>query len=200
MARPVVVKAKTNNAQSLAQAFKDVNLHVFADIARIKKPSKAALVTGQLLSSFVLLMRDAFNPRAIPNVDILDWPSIIQLVTGNLTKFTLEIQGIRTKLAESMPCNTQVLEQLRGLRTLYFPDEQSYYTLLNQVADRNLKVVITMVFGVLVNFLKLDATHVSTKPRDNSIVKSPNTRSLTRSNFLSQRAKSPLPPGPARPA
>jgi len=69
LARPVVLKAKaTTKAQSLALAFKDVNLHVFADIARIKKPSKAALVTGQLLSSFVLLMRDAYNPRVAPNV------------------------------------------------------------------------------------------------------------------------------------
>ena len=101
-----MLKSKTSKAQILALAFKDVNLHVFADITRIKKPSKAALITGQLLSSFVLLMRDAFNPKALPNVDLMDWPSIIHLVTGNLTKFTLEIQGIRTKLAESIPCNS----------------------------------------------------------------------------------------------
>lgn len=78
LARPVVLKAKiTTKAKSLALAFKDVNLHVFADIARIKKPSKAALITGQLLSSFVLLMREAYNPRAVPNVELQDWASIL---------------------------------------------------------------------------------------------------------------------------
>lgn len=95
-----------------------------------------------------------------------------------------------------MPCNSLVLEQLRNIRTLYFPDEHSYHTLLNQVADRNLKIVITMVHGVLVNFMKLDTT--STKPpRDSSNVKSPNPRSLNRSNLVTQRAKSPLSPVPA---
>ena len=97
--KPLVPKKAVSRTVALGAAFKDVNIHMFADITRIKKPSKAALITGQLLSSFVLLMRDAYNPSStIKTVEPLEWAEILQLITGNLLKFTLEVQGIKEKL------------------------------------------------------------------------------------------------------
>ena len=97
--KQLVPKKAASRTVALGAAFKDVNIHMFADITRIKKPSKAALITGQLLSSFVLLMRDAYSPSStIKTVEPLEWTEILQLITGNLLKFTLEVQGIKEKL------------------------------------------------------------------------------------------------------
>lgn len=38
------------------------------------------------------------------------------------------------------------LVPLEHLRSLFFPDEQSFTSLFNQVADKNLRVIVNMVY------------------------------------------------------
>jgi hypothetical protein len=49
------------NTAQLNAAYKDINLQVFVEFGRIKKPSRAALITGQLLYQYVRGMRLMFG-------------------------------------------------------------------------------------------------------------------------------------------
>lgn len=77
--RPLTAKGpskKGQRTQLLHSAFKDVSLQVFVEIARIKKPQRAALITGQLLASFVIIMRDILTANPVDQNINMDWPQI----------------------------------------------------------------------------------------------------------------------------
>lgn len=56
------VRPKTSKKNTtLLAAFKDIRLQVFVEVGRIKKPSRAALITGQMLCEYVIAMRVFFT-------------------------------------------------------------------------------------------------------------------------------------------
>jgi hypothetical protein len=57
-------------------------------------------------------------------VEFSDWHSIQGFINGNITKFSLEVQGIKTKLTSLDLSKVTMADkaELMNLRNLYFPD------------------------------------------------------------------------------
>lgn len=74
------------------------------EFGRIKKPSRAALITGQLLFQYVKGMRLMFGetPTNITPSDsneFVEWHIVQQMVSANVNRFQTEIMGYKGKLA-----------------------------------------------------------------------------------------------------
>jgi hypothetical protein len=63
------------------------------------------------------------------------------------------------------------------------------------VADKNLKTVLSMIYGVLVSFLKLEATSISNKDARLN-VRARKDPSLNKSNIATSRSREQLSPVP----
>lgn len=74
-------------------SFKEINLHMFVEIGRIKKPQKLAFITTRMICVLVNQMRD----RPV-NEDFLSWPSIQHFINQNVNKFTQEVMQMKHKL------------------------------------------------------------------------------------------------------
>lgn len=80
-----------------------MNIQVFAEIARIKKPSKAALVTCQMLCNFVIIMRDLLSigkaKEQLASQDSInqfqEWSQIQAFICTNTSKFTQDVLQIK---------------------------------------------------------------------------------------------------------
>lgn len=75
-----------------------------------------------------MIMRElnTFNDAKQP--DNFDWSFISQFINGNVTKFSLEVQGIKAKLLSLETdyrehINPFAWRQFEQLRAIYFPDE-----------------------------------------------------------------------------
>lgn len=74
---------------------------------------------------------------------------MLSFINGN--KFSQEILAIKLKLQAIEGLTKESVKErcpviLLKLKQLYFPDENSSQMLLNQVADKNLKTIVNMVY------------------------------------------------------
>ena len=78
-----VYKKPQSKRAKLIKSFKEINLQVFVELGRIKKPSKHAFIAGKMICLIVNIMREK------PILDEFDnWPAIQAFINHNVNKFT----------------------------------------------------------------------------------------------------------------
>eukprot|EP00347_Sterkiella_histriomuscorum_P015927 403355156 len=127
--------------QKLKASFKEVNLQMFVELARIKKPQKIAFLVGRMICLLVNQMRD----RQI-NEDFMSWVSIQSFINQSVNKFTQEVQALKQKILD---LNFEV-DFFVELRDQFFQDEYQFQQLMNQASDKNQKSLIQLVHNIVV--------------------------------------------------
>lgn len=80
--------------QKMLNSFSSMNIGVFIELERIKKPSSIALQTARLTCLFLNAFRD--KPQ---EEDLDSWPKLQQYIHSHVTKFATEILcNIKTKV------------------------------------------------------------------------------------------------------
>lgn len=67
----------------MLESFDMINLGLFVEIERIKKPQKNAFDAGKMLCQLVCIFRDK-----APKVDLSQWSNIQSFVNSNVNKLT----------------------------------------------------------------------------------------------------------------
>jgi hypothetical protein len=65
-------------------SFSEINLNVFVEIARIKKPQKIAFQAGRM----VVLLVNTFREKPALFDDFMAWQRIQSFINANVNKFT----------------------------------------------------------------------------------------------------------------
>jgi hypothetical protein len=71
------------------------------EFGRIKKPSRAALITGQLLYHFITGLRQLFagnSSSALTEDQMIEWSAVHDLVCTNVSRFFSELISFKTRL------------------------------------------------------------------------------------------------------
>jgi len=94
-----------------------------------------------MLCQLVNILRDKSTSE-----EFNQWPTIQSFINHNVNKFTQEVLSLKTKLIEGK--DEFNVNEVRKLKELFF-DDPHFQTFNNQVTDKNLKLIISLVFEVI---------------------------------------------------
>lgn len=136
------MKDSNNIKQRLINSFKEINIHIFVEFGRIKKPQKIAFIIGRMLC----LLANGMREKPLKD-DFTQWSSIQAFISASVNKFSQEVLNIKNRVLENSPLVK--LESLIHIRDTYFPDQAQFQQLLNQSSDRVSRILLTMIWNVV---------------------------------------------------
>ncbi|CDW85880.1 UNKNOWN [Stylonychia lemnae] len=135
------IRKQQSKKQKLNASFKEINLGVFVEIGRIKKPSKQAQQTLKMFCQLVNALRD----RPLSE-DFSNWQNVQYLINQNVNKFTQEVLSIKSRLIDFSYSYEPFIE----IKEQYFQDEAQYQqSLIQSSSDKNCKMLTVFVYNVV---------------------------------------------------
>ena len=126
--------------QLMLNSFSQINLSVFIELERIKKPQKHAFLAGRMLCCLV----NAFRERPIKD-NFFEWTRIQSYVTFNVNKFFQEVQNIKNRLMDRK--SHFYAERFLDIKDEFFTGHTDISK--SMVTNRNIKIIIDFVLHVV---------------------------------------------------
>ncbi len=147
----MLLKKGTQDVKKLKMfnSLESMNVGVFIELERIKKPSNLALQTTRMFCMLV----NAFRDKPFSAEEIEGWPKIQQFLTNHVTRFMSDIlANIKNKVLGEMGVNRELRDTIRErvlkIRHEFFKGE-GLKQFKHLDTNKSLKAIIYFVFNIV---------------------------------------------------
>ena len=117
------------------QCLKDVNLSVFVELCKVKKPLKLTFIAVRLLCLLVNSYRETAEEHSFEN-----WVEIQHCVMGNQSKFSQEVSNLKVKATQ--PYNQRAFNLIKEII-------EENKGMIQLATDKNAKILLNLVQSVI---------------------------------------------------
>ena len=106
----------------MLQAFKEINLHMFVELGKLKKPSKVTFQTAKMICMLVNSMRDRSTRLDVDELD--QWSGIQRFMNANINQYVAEVLSLKNRLQDLDSFGPEVFIMIRDQ---FFPEGAPTY-------------------------------------------------------------------------